>query len=59
MKATTTTTPKRAGYNTRGESKMVSFRMPLKTLERLNQLAGARNASKTQVMIDAIERFEK
>lgn len=58
MKATTTTTPKRAQYNTRGASKMVSYRMPLSAIELIARHAKQRNSTKVQVIIDAINQLE-
>ena len=46
-----------AEYNSRGDTKMASYRMPVKTLETIDRLAKERQTSKVQVLIDGVERL--
>ena len=53
------TKPKRAQaeYNSRGDTKMASYRMPVKTLETIDRIAKERNVPKVQVIIDGVDRL--
>jgi len=48
--------PKKTKHWTyRGETKPVSFRLPVATIEKLDKMAKALDASKAQVLIEAID----
>ena len=46
---------KKKHWKPRGDTKKATFRLPVDTLEKLDKLAKAINASKTQVLIDVID----
>jgi len=41
-----------------GERKAVSFKLPIETIEKLDDMAETMNVSKTQVLIEAIDMKE-
>ena len=45
----------RAPWGSQGATKMVSFRMPIETLELLNSYAEKRGLSKNQIMVASIQ----